>query len=305
MINYNLDISEKSKWTICENKNLSLPFFITESGDFECGCDYFTQRDFRSGFILIYTLSGQGKLFHNNRTCILHPKTTALIDCSTMHRYESNGKSWHFLWLHIDGEGIKSYNEFVDEDCYGVFQVSDSDFIHDLEFVQLLAGRSDTISLIQISNTLSDMLSTLLTRHLASRLNGYNSYSHYNDITSVISFIRANFSKDVTLDDMTALVNISKYHFIRLFKKQTGMTPYEYMINYRIYQAKRLLRTTDLSVNEISSRVGFASPSNFIQKFKLSEHLSPAAYRRETISLPSPAAINPKRIYSVPVAARG
>lgn len=80
------------------------------------------------------------------------------------------------------------------------------------------------------------------------------------------------------------------------------MTPYEYMINYRIYQAKRMLRTTDLSVNEISSRVGFSSPSNFIQKFKLSEHLSPAAYRRETISLPSPASINPKRIYCVPAA---
>lgn len=302
MIDYNLDISEKSKWTICESKNLSLPFFITESGNFECGREYYTQRDSSSGFILIYTLSGQGKLIHNNRACLLHPKTTALIDCSTMHRYESSSKNWHFLWLHIDGEGIHSYNEFVDDDCCGVFNVSDSDFVHNLEFVQLLAGRSDTISLIQISNTLSDMLSTLLTRHLASRLNGYNSYSHYNDITSVISFIRANFSKDVTLDDMTALVNISKYHFIRLFKKQTGMTPYEYMINYRIYQSKRLLRTTDLSVNEISSRVGFSSPSNFIQKFKLSEHLSPAAYRRETIALPALPAAKPQRIYCVPAA---
>ena len=91
--------------------------------------------------------------------------------------------------------------------------------------------------------------------------------------------------RPITVDDITEHIKISKYHFIRLFKKQMGVTPYEYLINYRINQAKILLQTTSRSLFEISYDVGYKSKSNFVAQFKTLVGTTPAKYRSESLRL--------------------
>lgn len=84
---------------------------------------------------------------------------------------------------------------------------------------------------------------------------------------------------------MTEKMNISKYHFIRVFKRQMGVTPYEYLTEYRINMAKILLRTTYKSVFEIAFDVGYNSKSNFIAKFHSMTGVTPSQYRKENIAI--------------------
>jgi len=67
---------------------------------------------------------------------------------------------------------------------------------------------------------------------------------------------------------------------IFLFKKYTGYGLYEYLINYRLSQAKSLLNTTYLPVGEIAQKVGFESTSQFIKIFKKNENTTPLQFRK-------------------------
>ena len=75
------------------------------------------------------------------------------------------------------------------------------------------------------------------------------------------------------------MCSMSKFHFLRVFRSITGASPIEYRNRIRIEHAKALLSDTFLTVSEIGSRVGYASPSYFSDAFKKEVGISPKEYR--------------------------
>jgi AraC family transcriptional regulator len=84
----------------------------------------------------------------------------------------------------------------------------------------------------------------------------------------VIEFIIDNLADNLLLGSMAQQVSISQYHFARLFKQSTGLSPYQYVIHCRIERAKILLLQSQLKISEIASQVGFADQSQFTRHFK-------------------------------------
>lgn len=85
----------------------------------------------------------------------------------------------------------------------------------------------------------------------------------------------------VTIASIAESYNISTSHFIRSFKSIYGLTPNEYRQNYRLNQAMHLLKTTNLSVQDISYQCGFSDQFYFSRLFKNKSGLSPYKYRKE------------------------
>lgn len=81
---------------------------------------------------------------------------------------------------------------------------------------------------------------------------------------------------------------ISKFHFLRTFRRVTGVTPGRFLSAVRIHEAKHLLSTTGLSVAEISVQVGYGSLGTFTRRFTECVGLSPTAYRRVAQGAPIP-----------------
>lgn len=106
----------------------------------------------------------------------------------------------------------------------------------------------------------------------------------HNEIEIIQQYIRENFSKKLTLDDLSELVDINKYYLIRLFKQQTGLSPIDYLIHVRLAEAEKLLSHSNLTVSKISDMVGFHSPSHFSKTFKESNHCTPSTYRKRYAS---------------------
>lgn len=102
-----------------------------------------------------------------------------------------------------------------------------------------------------------------------------------DDVDIVVEYIENNYDHPITVDDMIKNIPISKYHFIRRFKRTMGVTPYSYLTNYRINMSKKLLRSTDKSVSEIAERCGYLDTSNFIEHFKRYTGQKPLQYRRD------------------------
>ncbi len=87
-------------------------------------------------------------------------------------------------------------------------------------------------------------------------------------------------SEELRLADVARAVGLSPFHFLRLFKRETGVTPYRFVIQARIRKAIVLLRETNLPVTRVALDVGFADLSNFINAFRREVGSSPARFRK-------------------------
>ncbi|NES30233.1 helix-turn-helix domain-containing protein [Micromonospora terminaliae] len=99
-------------------------------------------------------------------------------------------------------------------------------------------------------------------------------------IKSAIARIWASYSEPLSLDDIAKSAILSRFHFSRVFRAATRVSPGRYLSAVRIYQAKRLLATTTLSVTDISLAVGFNSLGSFTNHFTDSVGTSPSRFRR-------------------------
>ena len=102
-------------------------------------------------------------------------------------------------------------------------------------------------------------------------------------VRRAVELMHARLAEDVPLEEMAAAAYLSPFHFARLFKKVTGMSPHAYLAALRLERAQTLLATTDLSITEVGARVGYASPSHFAKAFRHATGLSPRAFRAALI----------------------
>lgn len=99
-------------------------------------------------------------------------------------------------------------------------------------------------------------------------------------LRQALRYMEANLQKPFDLSRVAETTRMSAFHFSRLFKKATGLSPSQYFIRQRIEKAKQLVQETDTSVIEIGMAVGYSSPSHFAQVFRRETGLSPTDYRR-------------------------
>ena len=91
-------------------------------------------------------------------------------------------------------------------------------------------------------------------------------------------FIKKEFSKNISLHDIATEAFLSKFHFIRLFKRQYGRIPCQYLKETRIARAKSLLQA-GMTVKAVCISVGFDSITSFTGLFKRMTGFSPVAYQ--------------------------
>jgi AraC-like DNA-binding protein len=99
-------------------------------------------------------------------------------------------------------------------------------------------------------------------------------------VERAITTMRTNFADDVTIDDLARAAMFSKFHFTRVFRRTTGVSPGRFLSAVRLQEAKRLLVSTSLSIAEVSREVGYHSVGTFSTRFARSVGLSPTAYRQ-------------------------
>src|SRR5713226_3462327 len=102
-------------------------------------------------------------------------------------------------------------------------------------------------------------------------------------IHAVVDFMERNIHRDVTLEDLAHVVQVSPWHLSRLFKAATGTTPLGYFKCLKLEYAKRLLASTLLSVKEVRVKVGIIDESHFFRDFKSAFGSTPKNYRRDMI----------------------
>lgn len=95
-----------------------------------------------------------------------------------------------------------------------------------------------------------------------------------------IEFIHNNLHNDISLEEIAAAANMSKYHFAKSFRQAVGIAPHQYVVKLRIEKARKLLLSESLSVEEIANRVGYSDKSHFAAQFLKVVGTTPHRYRQ-------------------------
>ncbi len=100
-------------------------------------------------------------------------------------------------------------------------------------------------------------------------------------LARAVDLIHSCYPDNLSLNDLAEAAAMSRYHFLRSFKTQIGMTPYAYLLRVRLHHAAAHLRSSSQSITDIATACGFASTSRLSEAFRRQYHCTPSAYRRQ------------------------
>lgn len=104
--------------------------------------------------------------------------------------------------------------------------------------------------------------------------------SSKTEIDKAVPYIKKNYARNVTVAELAALTGYSVSHFRRLFVKKYGVSPREFLYNYKVQKAKELLvEEPEKSVEEIAELLGMYNAAHFCKMFKKKTGWSPREYK--------------------------
>lgn len=243
--------------------------FIYESG-------YSLRRDRYDSFLLMYVINGRLTLEFENVSRQAAAGSFVFIDCYQPHAYSSES-GWEGLWCHFDGPSARAYYHTIVSHLGCVFSLPDPQPVID-RLTAILQAFQDggTIREPLLSKYLTDILTVFLL-HSPDRPHSCGSMAE-----EIITYINEHFAEDIPVSRLARMAGLSQYHFIRTFKKETGYTPHEYLVNTRISTARYLLKNSRLSIKDICFHTGFSCESVFCSAFKKHMGVPPAQYRAQS-----------------------
>lgn len=279
---YDEAIADKSVWLTATpgEKEKGMPYYIMEIGHFYAYKDYEIKRVYHDSFLLLYTVKGEGAVVSDTSVAELDSGKICIIDCHRPHRYYSKSDEWEFIWFHFNGTGADILPKILYKDGFKPTLITDRSVIESSVGYIMKNIKEVTLSAsFNISLNIHKIINAIIDSETKPNQNAYLT-AYEKDINTAIEYIKSSYQEPITLDDILSKIHISKFHFIRVFHKVTGMSPYGYITGYRINQAKIMLHSTDKTVSEISHLCGYDDTSNFINHFKKQTGQTPLQYRK-------------------------
>ena len=101
----------------------------------------------------------------------------------------------------------------------------------------------------------------------------------------VTDYVQAHLDAAIPLQALGEVAHMSVFHFSRLFKARTGVTPHQYVLKLRIARAKKLLIGSSQTITEIAAQCGFAHQQHFADAFRRNLRETPTAYRERHLRM--------------------
>jgi AraC family transcriptional regulator len=188
-------------------------------------------------------------------------------------RGEASDPDETMLHIHLNPELVRQVaqtSEIDRIDLVSCFSKPDLR-LHQIAMLLLSELKSDGIMGRLYVESLTQVLVIHLLRNYSSSTP--NIASQHNGLTTIqlrqtIDYIQTHLDQNLSLAQIAESINISPTYFASLFKRATGNSPHQYVIQQRVERAQELLKTTDLAIANIAFQVGFSSQSHLTQHFK-------------------------------------
>lgn len=271
----------RSKHTILPDKLAGVIDCATSCGWHECNDLYAVRRehltDLTDNYLLIFTLAGEGHATVRNDFYRLQPGTAMIFPRSTPHTYfVPEGGRWTFYWVHLTGANCHALLSHIISEHGCLSFISCMEEITECMEKLITTGYRYYEYEIFAARIISRMLFAILEGiHLPDK----DIRRRKSLALEVILRIEKDYARPLHLGDISSRLYVSPEHLIRSFHEETGMTPYQYLKQYRLRRACTLLEETGMRVAEIAREVGYHSSSSFIAQFRELYGITPRTYR--------------------------
>ncbi len=241
-------------------------FALYQLGYERCKKDHSFGPVIRDFYVLHLVVEGEGELTVENKRYFIKKGDCFLVPTNKISRYCSKSDDpYEYYWVGFSGsvaDQVLEHLGFLKDDVYV------RTFARQAEAVSILkellqdedAVKNDFLSLGAFYRMLG-----VLTRddEVFRKADSETAIMH-----QLIQYVENNYMSDITVEDMAEYVNIHRSNVFRLFKKEYGVSPKEFITNYRMEKALFFLKNSDFSVKAIAYAVGYNNPAYFCKTFK-------------------------------------
>ncbi|MCM5664067.1 AraC family transcriptional regulator [Galbibacter mesophilus] len=271
----------KSIVTMMKTNPITRYFYVSDLGFYPRANHHHRIRKKGSNeYIFIYCTNGKGEVKVNNKKVTIHPNHFFIIPKNTMHEYKADEEDpWSIYWFHFKGfladELYDRYMQHVERSINIPFS---GDRIEEFNKIFNLFNTNYREKQIEHANILSlHFISSFLYQHAEDYLGNEQGETV---IESVKEFLLENLDKNYMLDDIAEKFNYSASYLHSKFKKETGYPILVFFNLKKIQKSCEYLNYTDLSIKEISFKMGFKDPLYFSRIFKKYMDYSPRQYKK-------------------------
>ena len=229
-------------------------------------------------YVLLYCVGGEGFITLDRKEFNLTLNHYVILPpCKPYHYRSSQRNPWSIYWVHFTGTGSKIlYDRYCGQSHLRARAVpyDEQRLVSFTQAMDTLESSFDEMSLEVANVSLLHFLITLIYQSNAASF-----LTNGDLIKDSIAFLRANLQSTFSISQLAAQHHLSVSRYSELFKQRTGYSPMKYFNHLKVQKSCQYLYFTNLSIQEISMKVGFDDPYYFSRLFKKQIGLAPSQYR--------------------------
>lgn len=236
----------------------------------------------RGRFILHYVVDGQGRLCLGGKEYSIQGGQVFIIYPQELAYYEADEKNpWRYLWVVFEGDTA----EVVFKEL-GITEEQPMLYPGDKNSELLVCMEKLLQECEQEYKTIGNMYTLLQVMKACAEIKEKREVKPQQDYVGTIKrYIEYRYAEDVKISELAEHCGLNRSYMTKCFTQDTGVSPKEYLMQYRMTKAKELLANAEVPVSNVAYAVGYSDPLAFSKMFKKQEGLSPSEYRERFVNV--------------------
>ncbi|MBQ8625159.1 MAG: AraC family transcriptional regulator [Agathobacter sp.] len=266
----------KNSYIVSEKELVSLSVYNV--GFQKCDPLYQWGPGIRDHYLIHYIIAGEGYYHVKGTTFHLQAGDCFLVYPNTeVTYYADEHNPWEYAWVGFTGSDAAIILQATDfsKSSPVIHNTPEGEALQN-QILKIYDARGNEFEhAVEMTGRLYTTLAILM--HNAQKQTDSNTAQSY--VQKGIEYITANYSYPITVEDIASYVGLSRSHLFRSFQTVLGVSPKEYLTDFRIKQSCLLLERSDLSITAIANSIGFDNSLYFSKAFHKEKGMSPKEYR--------------------------
>lgn len=258
--------------------------YLVHCGQQQCPPGYTYNHKIPNEYHLHFVLDGKGTLEVDRQLYHIQKDDIFVIPKGKPIEYfADNEDPWEYMWLTFDGDMAATYLKYAGLSAENPVVHSSIPTKTYMPMIQKILDTNELTIANQIKRVgyLYETLSAIIeARNASDHSRNQYDYSSSTYVEYALQYIKYNYAH-IKVNDIASYIGINRSYLTTIFKKQLNISPQEYLVSYRLKKAAELIRTTNMSIQDISTSIGYENALTFSKMFKQIYGLSPRNYRNQ------------------------